>query len=238
MPPSILAHRGARHAWPDNSKAAFAAAADEGADGVECDVQVTHDGIAVLRHDLFFRDGRSVGDLDFADVRNREPAIVRLDDLLAWRRGLGRPFILLVELKDPAAATAVAGLLGGEPPGETWLGGFHGPALAAARHAVPTLNTSLMVGSVVGAEDLVHLALRYDCTGVHPCWEARAPSPADLLPTRAVEAVRSAGLFLTVWHEEREAQLRRLAALQVDAICTDTPGRLRAIIDGRGRASG
>lgn len=238
MPPSILAHRGARHAWPDNSMAAFTAAVDEGADGVECDVQMTRDGIAVLRHDLFFSDGQSVGDLDVADVRRREPAIVRLDDLLAWRRGLGRPFVLLVELKDPEEAAEVARLLAGEPPEETWLGGFHGPALATARSAVPALITSLMVGSVVGAEDLIHLAHRHGCTGVHPCWEARARSPADLLPAAAVETVRSAGLFLTLWHEEREAQLQRLVALGVDAICTDTPGRLRAIIDGHDRPTG
>lgn len=238
MPPLILAHRGARHAWPDNSMDAFVTAADEGADGVECDVQVTRDGAAVLRHDLFFGDGQSVGDLDLADVRAREPTIVRLDDLLARRRGLGRPFVLLVELKDPPSAATVARMLADEPPGETWLGGFHGPALAAARAAVPGLNTSLMVGSVVGAEDLVHLARRFGCAGVHPCWEARARSPADLLPRTAVETVRSAGLFLTLWHEERPEQLRRLAALGVDAICTDTPGRLRTILDEHDPAAG
>ncbi len=231
MPPSVLAHRGARHAWPDNSMAAFTAALDEGADGVECDVQVTRDGVAVLRHDLFFADGLSVGDLNWADIQARELAIVPLDDLLAWRRGLERRFVLLVELKDPLAASAVARMLAEEPPGDTWLGGFHGPALAAAHAAVPELNTSLMVGSVVGAEDLVHLARRFGCAGVHPCWEARARSPADLLSPAAAAAMRSAGLFLTLWHEERVEQLRRLVALGVDAICTDTPGRLRAIVD-------
>ena len=43
--------------------------------------------------------------------------------------------------------------------------------------------------------------------------------------------LRRAGLAITLWHEERESELRALVALRPDAICTDTPALLRRILD-------
>ena len=43
--------------------------------------------------------------------------------------------------------------------------------------------------------------------------------------------LRAAGLSVTLWHEEREEELAILATLGVDAICTNVPDRLRAIVD-------
>jgi glycerophosphoryl diester phosphodiesterase len=49
--PLIIAHRGASHAWPENTAAAFDAALDEGADGIELDLQLTADGVVAVFHD-------------------------------------------------------------------------------------------------------------------------------------------------------------------------------------------
>lgn len=49
--PLVIAHRGASHAWPENTAAAFDAALEEGADGIELDLQFTADGVAVVFHD-------------------------------------------------------------------------------------------------------------------------------------------------------------------------------------------
>lgn len=49
---TLLAHRGASHAAPENTLAAFARAlGDEGADGLECDVRLSADGVPVVFHD-------------------------------------------------------------------------------------------------------------------------------------------------------------------------------------------
>jgi len=88
------------------------------------------------------------------------------------------------------------------------------------------------MGSVVGADDLVHLAAACRADGVHPCWDERAPRPHRLLDAGAVHRLRDAGLTVTLWHEEREDELRALVALRPDAICTNTPATLRAIVDG------
>ena len=50
-PPLIIAHRGASAVAPENTMAAFEAAIEAGADGVEFDVRLTRDGVPVVIHD-------------------------------------------------------------------------------------------------------------------------------------------------------------------------------------------
>ena len=229
--PRVIAHRGssARHA--DNSWPAFKAALDEKADAIECDVQVTRDGELVIRHDLEV-GGRMIADISFAELRKTEPGIPCLSELLEWAGGAS--IDLLVELKDPAAAEAVARMIDDmRPRNQITVGGFHGPALARVKGAVPSIATSLMVGSVVSIDDLITLARAYRADGLHPCWEARAPRPHLLLDVAAVARLHAAKLQVTLWHEEREPELEKLVELGVDAICTNTPDVLRRIIDRR-----
>lgn len=47
----IFAHRGASHYAPENTMEAFALAIEQGADGIELDVQLTKDGQVVVIHD-------------------------------------------------------------------------------------------------------------------------------------------------------------------------------------------
>ena len=47
----IYAHRGASAMYPEHTLPAYEEALRRGADGVECDVRLTADGVAVLWHD-------------------------------------------------------------------------------------------------------------------------------------------------------------------------------------------
>ncbi len=47
----IFAHRGANVFRTENTMAAFRLAAEQGADGIELDVQLTRDGVLVVLHD-------------------------------------------------------------------------------------------------------------------------------------------------------------------------------------------
>jgi glycerophosphoryl diester phosphodiesterase len=49
--PEVVAHRGASAEAPEHTMAAYRRAADLGADGVECDVRMTRDGVLVCVHD-------------------------------------------------------------------------------------------------------------------------------------------------------------------------------------------
>jgi len=227
--PQVVAHRGssARHA--DNSWPAFEAAAAEGADAIECDVQTTRDGVIVVRHDLAI-DDRLVADLCFAEIEARAPGTVVLADLLAFAEST--PIDLLVEIKDPNAAEAVTRMIAASARRDRIvIGSFHGPALAAVKAATPNLQTSFMMGSVAGPEELIRLAEAFRVDGVHLCWERRAARPHRLLDHTAIDRLRRAGLAVTLWHEEREDELRAMVAFEPNAICTNTPAVLRQIVD-------
>lgn len=227
--PQVIAHRGSSAAHPDNSWPAFEAAVVEGADAIECDVQATRDGALVIRHDLALGE-RLVRDLSAAELEAAEPEVIRLAELLAWAEhtDIG----LLVEVKEPDATHAVGAMVAASAArGRIVIGGFHGPALAQLKMALPSVRTSFMMGSVMAAEELMRIAMAYRVDGVHLCWEARAPRPHDLLDAGLIERLRRAGLTITLWHEEREDELRALVALEPDGICTNTPAALRRIVD-------
>ena len=227
--PQVIAHRGSSAAHPENSWAAFEAAVVEQADVIECDVQGTKDGILVIRHDLIIGH-RRVAECTAAEIAALQPELICLADLLLWAKRVN--IGLLVEVKDPGIAVATAAMVAASPwRDRVVIGGFHGPALAAIKTYAPELKTSMMMGSVVAAEHLIRLALAYQADGVHPCWESRSPHPHQLLDAAAITLLREAGLAITLWHEEREDELRALVALGADAICTDEPALLRRIVD-------
>jgi glycerophosphoryl diester phosphodiesterase len=227
--PRVIAHRGSSAAHADNSWSAFEAAVTEGADAIECDVQLTRDGALVACHDLMLM-GHPVRDLTAATIEAVQPGTVELCTLLRWAT---RAHIdVLVEIKDPDAALPAARMIDRSASHErVVVGGFHGPMLRQIKATFPDVATSFMVGSVLAAEDLVHVANAYRADGVHLCWEARASRPHSLIDAALIARVRGAGLAFTLWHEEREHELRALVALEPDAICTNTPAILRRIVD-------
>ena len=92
-----------------------------GATGLESDVWLTADGVAVLDHDGKVRAGlrsRPIGSLDRASLPAHVPT---LEGLYAE---CGTGFELSLDVKDAAAAetvVAVARAAGGEAPGRLWL---------------------------------------------------------------------------------------------------------------------
>src|SRR4029077_1336865 len=71
-PPLILGHRGASALAPENTLAAFSRAISDGADGIEFDVRLSRDDVAVVIHDASLkRTGlidRSVSELTAAEL--------------------------------------------------------------------------------------------------------------------------------------------------------------------------
>lgn len=109
----LIAHRGASADATENTLAAFALAATQGADAVECDVRLTRDGTPVVFHDATLL--RLAGRAERVEALTRaELAAVRVGDghtiptlaeALDWSR-TGLP--LVVELKDGADPSRVA----------------------------------------------------------------------------------------------------------------------------------
>jgi len=69
--PLIIAHRGASSHAPENTLAAFRAAIDSGADGVEFDVQLAADGVPVVIHDTTLKRTAGVNER-VADLNSKQ----------------------------------------------------------------------------------------------------------------------------------------------------------------------
>ena len=73
-----VAHRGGSHLAPENTMAAFRTALTLPIDAIECDVQMSHDGRAIIFHDYTVErltDGEgNILDLDFAKLRSLNAA--------------------------------------------------------------------------------------------------------------------------------------------------------------------
>lgn len=104
QPPIAFAHRGGRAHHPDNTLVAFGHALEQGVRGLESDVWITEDGVAVLDHDGIV--GSRIRRRSIRTVsRSQLPAhIPTLEELYATH---GTDFDLSLDVKDPEAAPAV-----------------------------------------------------------------------------------------------------------------------------------
>ncbi|WP_435768988.1 glycerophosphodiester phosphodiesterase [Nocardioides sp. SYSU DS0651] len=127
MRPQVVAHRGASHELAEHTLAAYVAALDAGADGLECDVRLTADGHLVCVHDRDLRrtaatkglvstmDLAELSELDFAswknpwadlddeapDVDESQNAVLTLRKLLETVADYDRRVELAIETKHP-----------------------------------------------------------------------------------------------------------------------------------------
>jgi glycerophosphoryl diester phosphodiesterase len=102
-PPIAFGHRGARAHAHENTLDSFKLARKLGATGIESDVWITRDGVAVLDHDGVVRSRlrrRSIRDIDRADLPSHVPALADLYD------ACGTDYALSLDVKDPDAFEA------------------------------------------------------------------------------------------------------------------------------------
>jgi glycerophosphoryl diester phosphodiesterase len=119
--PIAFAHRGARAHAPENTLEAFQLALKLGATGLESDVWLTSDGVAVLDHDGVVGGRlrqRRIAETARADLPAHIPTLVELYETCGW------DFELSLDVKDPAAADAVIAAArsgGGDAEARLWL---------------------------------------------------------------------------------------------------------------------
>jgi glycerophosphoryl diester phosphodiesterase len=104
LPAILFAHRGASAHAPENTLEAFALALRLGATGLESDVWLTADGVAVLDHDGVVGSRlrrRAISELPLADLPEHVPTLAQLYEVC------GNEVPLSLDVKDPAAFDAV-----------------------------------------------------------------------------------------------------------------------------------
>lgn len=237
----VVAHRGASADAPQNTLAAFAAAADAGAGMIEIDVHLSADGVPVVIHDGTVDAttdgsgevrGLTVAQLQALDAGSwfapefagqRIPTLAEVLDLVAARPGLD----VLCEYKGVWTAEDVAvtmrvvaesGLRG-----RLVVQGFAPTTVAALRDVAPQVPRSLLVEHP--RADLAELLDELDAAAVSPGAELLAGDPA------LVPAAHAAGRRVFGWTANDEATWELLLRAGVDGIITDRPAALRGWLD-------
>ena len=120
-PPIAFAHRGGRAHAPENTIEAFTLALRLGATGLESDVWVTSDGVAVLDHGGVLRRGLRRTPIAAIDHRDLPAHIPTLDDLYD---ACGTDVDVSLDMKTPAAYEPIVATVrarGGDVAQRTWL---------------------------------------------------------------------------------------------------------------------
>ena len=100
----MFAHRGARAHAPENTIESFTLGLRLGASGLESDVWLTADGVAVMDHDGVVKKGvrrKPISETLRVDLPAHIPTI---DELLSQ---CGTAYHLSLDLKDPASAGSI-----------------------------------------------------------------------------------------------------------------------------------
>lgn len=140
MRPQVIAHRG--NSWPVVQRAT-----DEGADLIEVDVQVSADGVALLRHPYALADGRLIPRVRFEDVVAEAPEVMRLDTLLDWLTATPTAPGLILDIKNGLGAGPKMAMAIGERIVEVGLtsrvfvAGWDHAMLATIKGRYPELST-------------------------------------------------------------------------------------------------
>ncbi len=229
----VIGHRGGAADSAENTLAAIRAGLDSEADGVEVDVRLTSDGVAVLLHDPDVDRTTAgtglVGDLSTEEVRALGiPSLEEALDAVPVDR------LLIVEVKgtpwdpghDPTepAARVAAATLASRPPRRVVVSSFNPLALAVARSISPELRTAVLTGvafdlasnlaaAVAGANEECHV-------------------PVDLLEPGFVQIAHDAARRVVAWTVNDPEMVLRCAAWGVDGVITDDP-RMALSVLGR-----
>lgn len=229
-----VAHRGASAYEPENTLRAFEKAIELGAEMSELDAHMSRDGHVIIMHnatvDKTTNGVGAIKDMTLAEIKaldagkgERVPTLQEVIDLVKGRHGL------YIELKGEGTPGPVVEVLrrnGFTGRKEVVVGSFLPWLVQQTRALAPEIATSLLVGPVYPAADLIAMTRSAGGDYVHLCWENRAPQPHKLLTPELIAALRAAGLGIVLWHEERADELAVLRTLDIDAICSNTPDQL------------
>jgi glycerophosphoryl diester phosphodiesterase len=241
--PLVFAHRGGCALGPENTLAAFDLGLQAAADGLELDVHLSADGIAVVHHDTTLDRTtsdrgplaeRTAAELARVDAgyhftsnggfpfRRQGVGIPSLREVLLRYRDV--PIVIEMKIDTPEMGQAVAGdVVAADAVDRVCLAGYGTRSAAAARAATPGA-----AASATHAE--VRLAVYRGFAG----WPVRdvpyggyqVPERNGLIrivSPRFVREAHAAGLKVQVWTVDDELDMRRLLAWGVDGLISNRP---------------
>jgi glycerophosphoryl diester phosphodiesterase len=227
-PPIGFAHRGARAHAPENTIEAFRLALRLGATGLESDVWLTSDGVAVLDHDGVvgrWPRQRTIATLSRAELPDHVPT---LKELYAE---VGTDVEISLDVKDPAAALeVVATARDAGVESRLWLCYPDWATVAAWRELSPEVNLveSTRVKRMVGSPER-HVARSaeagIDAVNLHHSdWSGGL-----------VAMVHRFEMLAFGWDAQHERILDKLLDDGLDGVYSDHVDRMSAALERRAR---
>jgi len=229
----IYAHRGASHDFPEMTMAAYENAVKQGADGFECDLRLTKDGIAVLWHDADLKrradSDAVIADSTYSQLKGIYPQIVKLDEFLDF--AIAEKKSLLLETKHPVPSRAEIENRVVEK--------IHAEAkrIDKARVSVSIMSFSWFAIERVKALDksIETTFLLHEQT---PWFSARYSSAKSLGPGISLlrkkpalaKRIKETGRKLNVWTVDDPSDITLCQHLGVDNLITNRPGYVRDIL--------
>lgn len=225
-------HRGACAYAPENTMSSFEMALSMGANGIETDVQLTADGVAVLFHDdtltrVTGKEGR-VSDYTYeqlqtftvknGDMTDRIPT---LDEFLA--RMERENITLAIELKQRGTAEIVADCVRAHGLDKrVVITSFMLDELARMRQYAPSLQTGFLTRSTSMTTLQALDALKIDEYCPH----------ASSVTKESVKAWHRLGFNVRAWGVKNEELMRNVYLSGADGMTVNFPDKMTAFIDG------
>jgi glycerophosphoryl diester phosphodiesterase len=224
-PPLGFGHRGAKAYAPENTMESFQLALKLGATGLESDVWVTADGVAVLDHDGVVRERlrkRPIADIARADLPDHIPDLAELCALHHET-----PFQLSLDVKDPAAAEATVATVRRHAPAllpSLWLCHHQFDEVASWRHhCEPKLVWSTRFEALQDGPERHAAAMREASIDVlnlhHTAWTGGM-----------VALFHRFDRITMAWDLQHEHQLEKLIRMGIDGVFSDYPDRMMSVL--------
>lgn len=254
--PLVIGHRGASAHAPENTQAAFRRALDEGADGLEFDVRLSHDRVPVVIHDATLRrtalrgglvrlyNAAELGQTDVGTWFNRSfPQLAREEYAREFVPTLAEVFemagerarVLYVELKcdagEPyeALAADVVRLIRAHSLAErVVVESFELCAVRAVKSFGPEIRTAALFERRLARPVPAARALLKEA---RDCGADEIALHHSLVNPRTIEAAHEAGVGVVVWTVDDSTWAKRASAAGIRALITNHPARMRAAID-------
>lgn len=241
--PLVIAHRGSSAYAPENTLAAFQLAADQGADAIELDVDLTMDGHAVIMHDATIdrtTDGWGrVSALTLAEIRRvdagrwksaafqgeRVPRLVEVFEAVG-QRVLINVEVKSISLRSNGVEAQVAALVRRYDLFErVIISSFNPLALRRIKTVEPRLACGLLL-----APDLPIYLRQAWLAPLIPQLEARHPQYSQVNQP-LVEKWHARGQRINVWTVNEAATLAAVTQAGVDGIIGDDPVWMRRTLN-------
>jgi len=229
----IYAHRGASHDFPEMTMVAYENAVKQGADGFECDLRLTKDGVAVLWHDadLIRRANNEaiIHESTYAQLSAIYPQIVKLDEFLDY--GISQKKSLLLETKHPVPSrTAIE---------DHVVNKLHSEAKRIEKAGIDITVMSFSWFAVERVKQLDRsIALTYLIRETTPRVSVKYTSAHSIGPgitqlrkkPALAQKIKSAGKKLNVWTVDEPSDIILCRHLGVDNLITNRPAFAREVL--------